>query len=103
MSSPSLGQIMPNGRFPPPGIDGFASHPMGFGPPPGLSFQEDLASPMGNASYNGASGPSTNMEVSQSGSAHGESRFFRSTGWESLVSVPSCRAFSAETISSALI
>ena len=58
---------------------------------------------MGSHAYGGASGPSTNMEVSQSGSAHGEFGLLRSTGWESLVSVPSCRAFSAETISSALI
>ena len=76
MASPSLGQAMPNGRFPPPGLDAFASHPMAFGPPPGLSFPEDVGGPMGNHAYNGASGPSTSMEVSQSGSTHGESGSF---------------------------
>lgn len=81
---------------------------MSFGPPPGLSYpaDESVTSPVisNHHGYGGASGPSTNLEVSQtSGSAHGESRFFRSTGWASQVSVPSCRAFSAETVSPALI
>ncbi|KAI0747629.1 hypothetical protein C8Q80DRAFT_1353615 [Daedaleopsis nitida] len=73
LASPSMSQVMPNGRFAPPGIDTFQSHPMAFGPPPGLSFPEDsVASPAltNQHAYGLASGPSTSIEVSQSGSAH---------------------------------
>ncbi|RPD59174.1 hypothetical protein L227DRAFT_576392 [Lentinus tigrinus ALCF2SS1-6] len=71
LASPSLNQAMPNGRFPPPGIDGFASHPMAFGPPPGLPFPDEaVASPSLTNQHIYGSGPSTSMEVSQSGSAH---------------------------------
>ena len=79
---------------------------MAFGPPPGLPFpDETVGNPaLANHGQHGyGSGPSTGMEVSQSGSTHGESVFSRLAGWESQVSVPSCRAFSAETVSSALI
>ncbi|KAI0692994.1 hypothetical protein C8T65DRAFT_586147 [Cerioporus squamosus] len=71
MASPSLSQAMPNGRFPPPGIDSFASHPMAFGPPPGLPFPDEaVASPALTNQHAYGSGPSTSMDVSQSGSAH---------------------------------
>ncbi|KAI0668506.1 hypothetical protein C8Q78DRAFT_1081365 [Trametes maxima] len=76
MSSPSLSQSlhMQNGRFPPSALETYSSHPMGFDPPPGLSFpvDESKASPSisSHLGYGGASGPSTNLEVSQSGSAH---------------------------------
>ncbi|KAI0781358.1 hypothetical protein BD413DRAFT_504780 [Trametes elegans] len=76
MASPGFAQQpMQNGRFPGAGVDAYASHPMAFGPPPGLSFPNDepVASPASSnhLGYGGTSGPSTNVEVSQtSGSAH---------------------------------
>ncbi|RDX52715.1 hypothetical protein OH76DRAFT_1344716 [Lentinus brumalis] len=71
MASPSLSQALPNGRFPPPGIDSFTSHPMAFGPPPGLSYPDEaVASPALTNQHAYGSGPSTSMDVSQSGSAH---------------------------------
>ncbi|EIW60805.1 CCR4-NOT core ubiquitin-protein ligase subunit MOT2 [Trametes versicolor FP-101664 SS1] len=75
MSSPSLSQTLQNGRFPTSGLEAYGNHPMSFGPPPGLSFpaDESVTSPVisNHHGYGGASGPSTNLEVSQtSGSAH---------------------------------
>ncbi|KAI0637406.1 hypothetical protein C8Q77DRAFT_1097408 [Trametes polyzona] len=74
LASPSLSQPMQNGRFQASGLDVYGSHSIPFGPPPGLSFptDESIASPsLSNLGYGGATGPSTNLEVSQtSGSAH---------------------------------
>ena len=67
-----------DGAFPnSPSVESFASHRMGFGPPPGLSFQDgslgSLASPMNHSAYGMPNGSLGSVEVSQtSGSAHGE-------------------------------
>ncbi|KAH9857629.1 hypothetical protein C2E23DRAFT_719717 [Lenzites betulinus] len=74
LSSPSMSQTVQNGRFQLSGLEAFGTHQVPFGPPPGLSFpsEESIGSPsLSHLGYGGASGPSTNLEVSQtSGSAH---------------------------------
>lgn len=81
-----------------PSVESFSSQHLAFGPPPGLGIQDQSQSSANLAAMshalgygaNTGSGPSTNLEVSQtSGSVHGESLVFLSHGRKSLVRVPS--------------
>ncbi|KZT67799.1 hypothetical protein DAEQUDRAFT_766950 [Daedalea quercina L-15889] len=71
VSQPAHDNVFPNS----PSVESFSSHRMGFGPPPGLSFQEGLlgnvASPVNHPAYGMPNASLGSIEASQtSGSAH---------------------------------
>jgi len=94
LSSPAITQPTHDNVFPnSPSVESFSSHRMGFGPPPGLSFQDgslgNIASSMNHSAYGLPNGSLGSVEVSQtSGSVHGELFFFPLKGG-SQVRVPS--------------